>query len=58
MKIFEREEMIRRDGIEEGRREEQRNTEKERKRAETAEDRAKSAEEEIRRLRALLDMKS
>ena len=47
MKVFEREEML----INQGRREESINTERERKRANEAESRANEAEEEVRRLK-------
>ena len=53
MKIFEREEMIR----QQGRKEEQANTERERLRADCAEQRADHAEQEIKRLKALLAAK-
>ena len=45
------------EGREEGRKEEQVNTERERKRAEAAETRAEAAEEEVKRLRKLLEQK-
>ena len=53
MKIFEREEMIR----QQGRKEEQANTERERLRADFAEQRAAHAEQEIKRLKELLAAK-
>ena len=51
MKIFEREEMIREEGIEQGRREERSRTEQAEARAERAEARAERAEQELQRLR-------
>ena len=53
MKIFEREEMIR----QQGRKEEQANTERERLRADFAEQRAAHAEQEIKRLKEQLAAK-
>lgn len=52
MKIFEREEMLIEQGIEQGREEEKKNTERERKRAELAEEENLRLREEIKRLKA------
>lgn len=51
MKVFEREEMLIQQGIQQGRQEEQINTERERQRAEQEKNRADRLEEELRRLK-------
>lgn len=57
MKIFEREEMLIKQGQEQGQLLEQANTERERQRADSAEQRAAHAEQEIKRLKELLAAK-
>ena len=57
MKIFEREEMLIKQGQEQGQLLEQANTERERLRADCAEQRAAHAEQEIKRLKELLAAK-
>ena len=55
MKIFEREEMLIQQGLQQGRQEEQINTERERQRAEQEKKRADQLEEELQRLKKLLN---